>query len=80
MMPEFEQAAFALADGAISQPVRTRFGWHVIKVEERRAIGLKSFDELKQQLQEKLYREQLERLTEQHVQTLRAAAVIVEKL
>jgi peptidyl-prolyl cis-trans isomerase SurA len=80
MMPEFEHTAFALEDGQVSEPVRTRFGWHVIKVEERRPIGVKTFEEMKPALQEKLYREQLERLTEQHVQSLRSAAVVEVKL
>lgn len=36
MVPEFGTAAFALAAGEVSQPVKTQFGWHLIKVEDRR--------------------------------------------
>jgi len=39
MVPAFEEAAFALAAGEISQPVQTRFGWHLIKVEEKLEEG-----------------------------------------
>lgn len=35
MVPAFEMAAFALTPGAVSEPVRTEFGWHLIKVEEK---------------------------------------------
>ncbi len=80
MVPEFEKAAFALPVGGVSEPVRTKFGWHVIKVEERRALAARPFEELKDQLREKLLRGQLEKYTEQYVQELRASAVVDVKL
>jgi peptidyl-prolyl cis-trans isomerase C len=36
MVPEFSDAAFKLKDGEISQPVKTQYGWHIIKVEAHR--------------------------------------------
>ncbi len=80
MVAEFEKAAFALPVGGVSEPVRTKFGWHVLKVEGRRAVAPKPFDEVKDQLREKMLRGQLEKYTEQYVQELRAAAAVDVKI
>lgn len=80
MVPEFERAAFALPVGGVSDPVRTKFGWHVIKVEERRAVAPPPFEEMKEQLKDRLFKNQLEKYTEQYVQELRGAAVVEVKI
>ncbi len=51
MVPEFSDAAFAMKKGDYSQtPVKTQFGYHVIKVEDRRPAKPKTFEEVKPQL------------------------------
>jgi peptidyl-prolyl cis-trans isomerase C len=47
MVKPFEDAAFALDVGEISDPVQSPFGWHIIKVEEKRDQPLPSFDQVK---------------------------------
>lgn len=50
MVAPFDSVAFALAPGAVSDPVRTNFGWHLIKVEEKTAPGPVPFDEIQARL------------------------------
>jgi peptidyl-prolyl cis-trans isomerase C len=55
MVPEFAEAAFALQAGQVSEnPVRSPFGWHVIKVEERRRATPPPFEEVAQAIRQQL--------------------------
>ena len=55
MVPEFAEAAFALQAGQISEnPVRSPFGWHVIKVEERRRAAPPPFEEVSNAIRQQL--------------------------
>ncbi len=53
MVAEFAEAAFGLRPGETStNPVRTQFGWHVIRVEERRAVAPPSFEEARESIRQ----------------------------
>jgi peptidyl-prolyl cis-trans isomerase C len=49
MVPEFSEAAFKLKEGEISDPVKTQFGWHIIKVEGIRTKTFPPFEQVKDQ-------------------------------
>jgi peptidyl-prolyl cis-trans isomerase C len=51
MVPEFSNVAFSLEPGKISDPVKTQFGWHIIKVEEKRNRKPPDFDQVKSQIE-----------------------------
>jgi peptidyl-prolyl cis-trans isomerase C len=72
MVPEFAEAAFKLDKGQISDPVKTQFGWHIIKVEDKRIKPTPTFDEVKGQLQNYVAR----RAQAELVENLRKSATI----
>jgi peptidyl-prolyl cis-trans isomerase C len=51
MVPEFANVAFSLEPGKISDPVKTQFGWHVIKVEEKRNRKPPDFEQVRGQIE-----------------------------
>jgi peptidyl-prolyl cis-trans isomerase C len=73
MVKPFADAAFALKPGETTKtPVRTQFGWHVIKLEERRAAPVPSFEEVRDDLGREMSEEVATKLRE----SLRAAAKV----
>jgi peptidyl-prolyl cis-trans isomerase D len=54
MVPEFDQAAFSLEPGKISDLVKTQYGYHIIKVADKKAATTRPLSEVRQQIQDQL--------------------------
>jgi peptidyl-prolyl cis-trans isomerase C len=51
MVPEFSEVAFKMFEGQLSNPVKTQFGWHIIRMEEKRKRPVPDFDKVKDQIE-----------------------------
>jgi peptidyl-prolyl cis-trans isomerase C len=64
MVPEFAEAAFALKAGEISAPVKSQFGWHIIKLEDRRTRPVPAYNDVKDRLAQALVQKAQNELVE----------------
>jgi|GEM_PF-358542 len=77
MTPKFEEAAFALKPGEITkEPVRTPYGFHIIKVVERKEERVKPFEEVRAQIHDSLRNRQMYKARSELIKQLREKATI----
>ncbi len=80
VQPELERVAFSLAAGQLSAPVKTRTGYHVLQVEERRGGQARPIDQVKEEIRDRLTNEQVETYRNQYVAELRKDASVEVKI
>jgi peptidyl-prolyl cis-trans isomerase C len=80
MVPEFAEVAFSEKVGEVSDPVRTQFGWHVIKVTDKKPAGTLPYDEVKSQLMTYLKAKKQEEAAQEVLKSLRDSAKIENTL
>ncbi len=76
MVPEFDRVAFSLQKGQVSDIVETQFGYHLIKLEDRRPSSMRPFHEVAPEIEDFLRRTKAESLGGAYIEKLRAEAMI----
>jgi len=71
MVPEFESAAIRLKSGEISEPVKTRFGYHIIKVTDKKVGQAIEFEKVKETLAQRLTAEKQKELFDSYMEGLK---------
>ena len=80
MVASFEDVAFALAVDEVSEPVRTRYGYHLIQVTHREERRRRPYEEVREGLRSRLRLPKTSRARRATLERLRAAATIEERL
>ncbi len=70
MVPEFEKAAFSLEPGQIAGPIKTQYGYHVIKVLSKNPPRVRTFEEVRAQLSSELTQKRADKETERRARDL----------
>jgi peptidyl-prolyl cis-trans isomerase C len=71
MVPEFESAAFSLKPGELSGPVKTKFGYHIIEVREKKAASTKTLTAVQAQIRQRLQKEKQQQLQDELIKKLK---------
>jgi peptidyl-prolyl cis-trans isomerase C len=76
MVPPFEEVAFKLTPGEVSDIVKTRFGYHLIKVVDKKPESTASYESIKERIGQYLKQEKVQKEVEQFVENLRKQAKV----
>jgi peptidyl-prolyl cis-trans isomerase C len=76
MVKSFEDVAFSLPIGGVSEPVKSDFGWHIIKVLDKRKLPLPEFDKVKSTLEQELIHNHLEKYTRKLIEDAKIEVLI----
>jgi len=76
LVPEFDERMFDMEIGAVSEPFKTQFGWHILTVVKKNAAGTMSFDETKDGLRQMLLSERQQKAVRDKVEEARESTTI----
>ena len=79
MLPDFEKVAFGLNEGQTSGIVKTKFGYHIIKLTGKRAAGVRSLDEVKEQIRAAIVPEKQQETFKKLKEELKKGATLTVK-
>ncbi|MFQ5431809.1 MAG: peptidylprolyl isomerase, partial [Nitrospinota bacterium] len=80
MVKPFEEAAFSLKPGEVSGPVRTRFGYHLIKVDSKKESKLRPLEEVRNEVEKRIYQKIVTEVRDDWIKRIKKGAFIDIKM